>query len=382
MLDFSFSEDQIMLRQMVKDFAKKEVAPGLKERLNTHSFPPDLIKKMGELGLMGLNIPEKYGGEPRDAVTLGVILEELCRHAGDAGIFVFNGFASSCFIALASEEVKNAWFPPMARGEKVVCMGATEADAGSDLSNLKTIARKDGDYYVINGEKNRVSFGKAGSALVVLAKTSTTSKAITPFLVPYDIPGVSLTPIFDMGAESTEASIVSLEDVRIPKSYMLGDAEGRGFIETMRTFDCNRALLGIMALAKAEISLEEACEYSKQRIVFGKPLAKFEGISFKLAEAATKLELGKWLCFKALWMKDQGLRHSKESAMAKWWCTKNAEDIIHDCLLIHGHYGYSKDLPFEHRLREVIGEQIGDGAPEIMKIVISRDILGREFLPY
>ena len=315
-------------------------------------------------------------------MTLGVILEELCRHAGDAGIFVFNGFASSCFIALASEEVKNAWFPPMARGEKVVCMGATEADAGSDLSNLKTIARKDGDYYVINGEKNRVSFGKAGSALVVLAKTSTTSKAITPFLVPYDIPGVSLTPIFDMGAESTEASIVSLEDVRIPKSYMLGDAEGRGFIETMRTFDCNRALLGIMALAKAEISLEEACEYSKQRIVFGKPLAKFEGISFKLAEAATKLELGKWLCYKALWMKDQGLRHSKESAMAKWWCTKNAEDIIHDCLLIHGHYGYSKDLPFEHRLREVIGEQIGDGAPEIMKIVISRDILGREFLPY
>jgi cyclohexanecarboxyl-CoA dehydrogenase len=382
MLDYSFSEDQIMLRQMVKDFAKAEIAPGLKERSRTHTFPPELIKKMGDLGLMGLNIPEKYGGEPRDAVTLGVILEELCRHAGDAGIFVFNGFASSCFIALASDEVKAAWFPPMARGEKVVCMGATEAEAGSDLGNLKTIARKDGDYYVINGEKNRVSFGQAGSALVVLAKTSPTSKSITPFLVPYDTPGVSLTPISDMGAEATQASIVSFEDVRIPKNYMLGDAEGRGFVETMRTFDCNRALLGIMALAKAEISLEEACEYAKQRIVFGKPLAKFEGVSFKLAEAATKIELGKWLCFKALWMKDQGLRHSKESAMAKWWCTQNAVDIIHDCLLIHGHYGYSTDLPFEHRLREVIGEQIGDGAPEIMKIVISRDILGREFLPY
>lgn len=382
MLDFTFTEDQIMLRQMVKDFAKKEIAPGLKERLKNHSFPAELIKKMGELGLMGLNIPEKYGGEPRDAITLGVILEELCRHAGDAGIFVFNGFASACFIGLASEEVKAEWFPPMARGEKVVCMGATEADAGSDLSNLKTIAKKDGDNYVINGEKNRVSFGKAGAALIVLAKTSPTSKAITPFLVPYNIPGVSLAPISDMGSESTEASIVSLEDVRIPNNYMLGDEEGRGFAATLKTFDCNRALLGIMALAKAEISLEEACEYSKQRIVFGKPLAKFEGISFKLAEAATKIELGRWLCYRALWMKDQGLRHSKESAMAKWWCTQAAADIIHDCILLHGHYGYSKDLPFEHRLTEVIGEQIGDGTPDIMKIVISRDILGREFLPY
>jgi cyclohexanecarboxyl-CoA dehydrogenase len=382
MLDFTFTEEQNMLRQMVKDFAKKEITPGLKERIKTHLFPVELIKKMGDLGLMGLNIPEQYGGEPKDAVTLGVILEELTKHAGDAGLFVFNGFASSCFIGLASHEVKAEWFPPMARGEKVICMGATEAEAGSDLGNLKTVAKKDGERYIINGEKNRVSFAKAGSAIIVLAKTSPTVKAITPFLVPYDLPGVSLTPIRSMGAESAEASIASFDDVQIPEKYLLGDDEGRGFLETMRTFDCNRALLGIMTLAKAEISLEESCIYAKQRMAFGKPLAKFEAISFKLAEAATKVELGRWLCYRALWMKDQGQYHGKESAMAKWWCSQVAFDIIHDCLLIHGHYGYSKDLPFEHRLKEVIGEEIGDGTPEIMKIVISRDLLGREFLSF
>jgi len=372
-----------MIRSMVRDFVLKELAPGLKDRVKAHAFPRELIKKMADIGLMGLNIPEKYGGEPKEVVTIGLILEELAKYAGDAAIFVFNGYTQPCFVMLGSDEVKEDWLPAMARGDKIIAMGATEAEAGSDLANLKTTARKDGDnYYIINGEKNRVSFAQQGDAAVVLAKTDPTSKRITPFLVPFDLPGVTIAPISDMGAESTEASIVSLEDVRIPKKYRLGDEEGKGFIETMRTFDCARALLAIIAIAKAEVSLEETCEYAKQRVQFGKPLAKFEGISFKLAEAATQIELGRWLCYRALWMKDNGMRHSKESAMAKWWCTRMAFNIIHECLLIHGHYGYSKDLPFEQRLRDVAGEEIGDGPPEIMKIIIARDILGREFLPY
>jgi cyclohexanecarboxyl-CoA dehydrogenase len=382
MLDFSFTEDQNMIRSMVRDFAQKELAPGVRERSEAKLFPRELLKKMADIGLMGLHIPEEYGGEPRDMVTIGIVLEEIARYAGDAGIHVFNTFAASCFVVMAADKVKEEWLPGMARGEKTVSMAATEAEAGSDLGNLKTVAKKDGDYYVINGEKNRVSMGPQADGAIVLAKTSPSSRQITPFLVPFDLPGISIAGIDDMGSEGTPGSIVSLEDVRLPAAYMLGDAEGKGFVETMRTFDCNRALLAIMAMTKAEISLEEACEYAKQRVQFGKPLAKFEGISFKLAEAATYVELGRWLCYKALWMKDQGMRHSKESAMVKWWCTRKAVDIIHDCLLIHGHYGYSKDLPFEHRLRDVIGEEIGDGAPEVMKLIIVRDILGREFLPY
>jgi cyclohexanecarboxyl-CoA dehydrogenase len=195
-------------------------------------------------------------------------------------------------------------------------------------------------------------------------------------------PGISITHIDDMGVESTSAGIVSFEDVRVPRKYLLGDEEGKGFAATMRAFDVNRVFLALMALAKAEISIEETCNYTKQRVQFGKPLAKFEGISFKLAEAVTRIELGKWLCYRALWMIDNDIRHRKESAMVKWWCPSTAFNIIHDCLLIHGHYGYSKDLPYEQRLKDVIGGEIGDGTAEIMKLIIAREILGKEFLPY
>jgi cyclohexanecarboxyl-CoA dehydrogenase len=382
MVDFNFTEEQNLIRSMVRDFALKELAPSVKDRANAREFPRDLIKKMAGLGLMGLNIPENYGGQPKEAVTVGVILEELAKYAGDAAIHVFNSYSQSCFVMLGSDEVKEEWLPAMAQGDKIITMAATEAEAGSDLANLKTTARRDGDYYVLNGEKNRVSFAKQGDAAAVLAKTDPASRRITPFLVPFNLPGISIANIEDMGAEATQGGIVALEDVRIPKKYLLGDEEGKGFVETMRTFDCTRAFLALQALAKAEITLEETCAYAKQRIQFGKPLAKFEGISFKLAEAATKIELGRWLCYRALWMKDSGMRHSKESAMAKWWCTRAAVDIIHECMLIHGHYGYSKDLPLEGRLRSVIGEETGDGAPEIMKSIVVRNILGREFLPY
>jgi cyclohexanecarboxyl-CoA dehydrogenase len=371
-----------MIREMVRDFAQKELGPGYKDRIKTRLFPRELIKKIANIGLMGLNIPEEYGGEPKDAVTIGIILEELARYADDAALHVFNSFAGSCLVLLASDEIKEVWLPAMARGDKIIAMGATEAEAGSDLRNLRTTARKNGDSYILNGEKNRVSFARQADAAVVLAVTDPTSRQITPFLVPLDFPGISIAYIDDMGAESTAGGILSLEDVRISEKYLLGDEKGKGFIETMRTFDCNRALLAIAAIAKAEVSLEETCEYTKHRVQFGKPLAKFEGISFKLAEAATQIELGRWLCYRALWMKDNGMQHNKESAMAKWWCTKTAFNIIHECLLIHGHYGYSKDLPFEQRLRNIVGEEVGDGAPEVMKLIIVRDILGREFLPF
>jgi cyclohexanecarboxyl-CoA dehydrogenase len=382
MLDFTFTEEQNMIKTMVRDFAQKEVAPGYKDRVKAQSIPRELIKKIADIGLMGLNIPEEYGGQPRDAVTIGIIMEELARHADDAAWLVFNNYSQSSFLVLAPDEVKEEWLPAMARGEKIVLMAATEAEAGSDLGNLKTTARKDGDCYILNGEKNRTTFAHQGDAGVVLAKTDPSSRRITPFLVPLDLPGVTITGIDDMGAEPISGGIVSLEEVRIPQKYLLGDEEGKGFIETMRTFDCLRVFGALTAMAKAEVSLEETCEYAKQRVQFGKPIAKFEGISFKLAEAATCIELGRWLCYRTLWMKDNGLRHSKESAMVKWWCTRTAFNIIHECLLTHGHYGFSKDLPLEQRLRDVVVVEIGDGTAEIMKLIIAREMLGREFLPY
>jgi cyclohexanecarboxyl-CoA dehydrogenase len=382
MLDFALTEEQNMIRSMVRDFAEKEIASGYKDRVKARLIPQELVKKMADIGLTGLNIPEEYGGEPKDSVTVGIVIEELARHAEDAALLVFYYYGQPAFIMLASDEVKEEWLPPMARGEKLVIMAATEAEAGSDLGNLKMTAKKDGDYYIINGEKNRTSFAFQGHATVVLAKTDPSSRHITPFLVPLDYPGVTRAAIDDMGSEATSGGILSFEDVRIHRKYLLGDEEGKGFIETMRAFDINRALLSLVAMAEAEVSVEETCEYVKQRVQFGKPIAKFEGVSFKLAEMATYVELGRWLCYRTLWMKDNGMRHTREAAMVKWWCPRTAADIIHDCLLIHGHYGYSKDLPFEQRLKDVIGLEIGDGTAEVMKMIITREMLGREFLPY
>jgi cyclohexanecarboxyl-CoA dehydrogenase len=380
MLDFSFSEEQNMLRSMVKDFGRKELAPGYNDRVKARRIPPELIRKVADLGLMGLNIPEQYGGLPKDAVTVGVILEELARQADDGAWLVFNNFALGAIISLGTEEVKQEWLPAMASGEKIVLMGATEAEAGSDLANLKTTARKEGDCYILNGEKNRVTFATQGQAMMALARTDSGSRRITPFLVPFGLPGVSIAPIEDIGCESIEGGIVSLEDVRIPRKYLLGDEEGKGFQAAMRTFDCIRAFAALESLAKAEVTLQETIEYAKQRVQFAKSISKFQGTSFRLAEAATYLELGKWLCYRVLWMKDHGLRHSKESAMVKWWCPRIAFNIIHECLLIHGHYGYSKDLPIEQRLRDSILTEIGDGTAEIMKLIIARDLFGREFV--
>jgi cyclohexanecarboxyl-CoA dehydrogenase len=381
-MDFRFTEEQEMIRSMVRDFGQKELAPGYAERVKAGAVPKELVKKVADLGLMGLNIPEKYGGQIKDAVTVGIIIEELSRYAEDGAYLVFNNYSGANFLQLGCEEIKDEWLPAMARGEKIPLMAATEAEAGSDLASLKTTARKDGDYYVLNGEKNRVTFLFQGHAGIVLAKTDTGSRKITPFLVPLDLPGVSTAPIKDMGNEATGGGIMSMEDVRLPAKYLLGDEEGKGFYAAMRTFDCVRAFGALESLAKAEISLEETIEYTKQRKQFNRPIGKFQGVSFRLAEAATYIELARWLCYRVLWLKDQGLRHSKEAAMVKWWVPRTCFKIIHECLIIHGHYGYSKDLPFEQRLRDSVLTEIGDGTAEIMKSIIVRETMGREFLDF
>ncbi|MGD1118798.1 MAG: acyl-CoA dehydrogenase family protein [Dehalococcoidales bacterium] len=381
MLDFTFTEEQNMLRTMIKDFGTREkLKETYKDRVKAETIPPELIKKVADLGLMAMNIPEAYGGLPRDAVTNGIVIEELAKFADDAAWLVFNNYGLAGIVALGCEEIKREWLPAMASGEKIVCMGATEAEAGSDLGNLKTTFKKDGDYYILNGEKNRVTFAPQGHAMMALAKSDATSRRITAFLVPFDLPGISIAKIEDLGCEPTGGGIVSLEDVRLPKKYLLGDEEGKGFQATMRAFDCLRAFGSLQSLAKAEVTLQETIEYAKQRVQFGKPISKFQGTSFRIAEAATQIELGRWLCYRVLWMRDNGLPHRKESAMVKWWCPRTCFNIIHECLLVHGHYGYSKDLPIEQMLRDSILTEIGDGTAEIMKLIICRDLFGREYI--
>ena len=220
-------------------------------------------------------------------------------------------------------------------------------------------------------------------AAIVFARTEGRggARGVTSFLVPLDRPGVSRSPLRDLGCRLMQRAVLSFDGVRIPESHRLGQ-EGTGFYQVMRGFDYNRIMISLGCLGTAEVSLDETMAYVRERRAFGRPLAQFEGVSFPIAEAATQLEAAKWLCYRGLSLADRGLPYTKESAMAKWWVPKIAVEAIHQCLLFHGHYGYTEELPFEQRLRDVMGFEIGDGTAEVTRMIIARELMGRESLPY
>jgi cyclohexanecarboxyl-CoA dehydrogenase len=220
-------------------------------------------------------------------------------------------------------------------------------------------------------------------AAIVFARTDARSKArgVSAFLVPLDLPGVSRSALRDLGARVVGRAVLAFDHVRIPVSHRLG-AEGTGFHQVMQGFDYNRIVIALACLGAAQVSLEETMAYVKERRAFGRTLATFEGVSFPIAEAATHIDAARWLCYRGLWLADRGQPYTKESAMAKWWAPKLSVETIHQCLLLHGHYGYTDELPFEQRLRDVIGLEIGDGTAEVMKVIVARELMGRETLPY
>jgi cyclohexanecarboxyl-CoA dehydrogenase len=374
MLDFSFSEDQEMLRRAVRDFARKEIAPGIKERIEEGVFPRELVKSMAELGLLGMSIPAEYGGQPADWVSIGIMIEELAKVDFCASCIPFLAAPSPFLLQLASPEVQKEWLPLLASGDKIFVMGATEPDCGSDLAAVKTKVVRTEDGYVISGEKTSITYGMQADVMITLAKFSPETKRVTPFIVPLDSPGVVRSAISDMGWEPIGRASIILDEVKVPHEYCLGE-EDKGLYKVLPSLGVARVLAALQALALAEAALEDAIAYAKQRIAFGRPIAEFQGVSHKLAEAATQIEMGKWFCYRVLWMQDQGIPHGKESAMCKWWCPEAASQIIHNALVIHGHVGYSKEYHLEQRLRDALGLEIGDGPSNIMKMIISRDIL-------
>jgi cyclohexanecarboxyl-CoA dehydrogenase len=383
MVDFAFSEAQQEFARVVRTFAREELAPKYAHWDRTGEFPAEQWHKMGQLGITGLCIPDAYGGQEVDCVTAGIAAEEVARGDFNCGYALIMNCLNGEMLRHAQETVKARWLPGMARGDQIVGLAVTEARGGSDAAGMQTLAVRQGDEYVLSGEKSGISMVIPADAVVVFAKTDLTAGArgVSAFLVPTNLPGVSRTPLHDMGEHAIQRGSLFLDDVRLPRDYLIGE-EGQGFSLVMNAFDYSRVIIALMCIGAAEQSLDETIEYVKQREAFGRPLAKFEGVSFPIAEHATILEGARWLCYRALWLRDQGLPHAKEAAMVKWWGPKAAVDAIHDCLLLHGHYGYTKDLPLEQRLRDVIGLEIGDGTAQVSKIVIARELLGREYLPY
>jgi len=383
-MDLAFSPEQDELVRTLRHFARRELAPRSAHWDRTGEFPWEVWRRMGELGLLGLRVPEAYGGQAADFLTFGIAMEEIGR--GDFSCtygIQLAGLAGEILGRSGTEEIKTRWLPPTASGLAVVALALTEPGAGSDAANLACRAERDGDGYVITGEKSGISLGMAAQAAIVFARTDPGGRArgVTAFVVPLDLPGVSRSPLRDMGTRAIGRAVLAFDHVRLPVSHRLGE-EGTGFYQVMQGFDYNRIGIALACLGVAQQSVEETMGYVKERKAFGRALARFEGVSFAIAEAATHLEACRWLCYRALWLADQGRPHTKESAMTKWWGPRLAVDTIHQCLLLHGHYGYTDELPFEQRMRDVIGLEIGDGAAEVMKMVVARELMGRESLPY
>lgn len=383
-MDLAFSPEQEELIRTLRQFARKELAPQSSRWDKSGEFPWPAWRRMGELGLLGLRMPALHGGQEADFLTFGIAMEEIGR--GDFSCtygIQLAGLAGEILGRSATPELQARWLPPTARGEAVVALALTEPGAGSDAANLACRAERAGSDYVITGEKSGISLGMAAHAAIVFARTDPAGRArgVTAFLVPLDLPGVSRSPLRDMGTRAIGRAVLAFDHVRLPASHRLGE-EGTGFYQVMQGFDYNRIGIALACLGVAQQSVDETMAYVKERKAFGRALARFEGVSFPIAEAATHLEACRWLCYRALWLADQGRPYTKESAMTKWWGPRLAVETIHRCLLLHGHYGYTDELPFEQRMRDVIGLEIGDGAAEVMKIVVARELMGRESLPY
>ena len=384
MVGLAFTEAQEMFRREVRDFARRELYAGAKERAKVCEVPRDILKRLGDVGFLGISFPEKYGGQGADLISLGIAFEELAKVDFFAGMApIYSSIAYLC-LQQGREEVRQQWLPAIVRGEKVASFAVTEPDAGSDASGMRTTAIREGNYYVLNGEKTSISFAMDADAVILFAKTDPKERArgVTCFWVPLDLPGISRIAIAHTGYKPIGSGSIIMDEVRLPAEYRVGE-EGKGFyVFAGSGADFLRPALGLVALGLAQSSLEETMAFVVQRTAFGKPIAKFEGVSLKIAEHATLIEAARLLCYHTLSLKDRGLPHTKESAMCKWWCPVVAFDAVHDCLLLHGHLGYSEDYPLEQRLRDVLGFEFADGTAQIMKIIVARELMGKTAVPY
>jgi cyclohexanecarboxyl-CoA dehydrogenase len=272
----------------------------------------------------------------------------------------------------------------MIRGEAVVAICLTEPRGGSDASNLQMRARRVGDYYVVNGEKTSITFADRADAYLIFARTGLPdegAKGVSAFFIPGTTPGIQRTAFDDVGSAIIGRGSVFFDDVKVPASHRLGE-EGKGFTQVMQGFDYSRALIGLQCCGAAQASLDEAWAYAKEREAFGRPIGQFQGVSFPLAEGESQIAAVRQLCYHALALRDAGLPHTSEAAMCKWMGPRNAFDVIHQCLLTLGHYGWSKDLPHQQRMRDVMGLEIGDGTAQVMKLIIARHRIGRAAAQY
>lgn len=381
-MDYSFDEDQEAYRKEIRRFATKTIAPHYQSDDKAAVLRPQLVLDMAGMGLTGLRIPEEYGGQDATAVIAGLAAEEIGRADFNATYLIINtALISDIIVRNATSEQRAAWLPGIASGETIPCICITEPGHGTDAAGLGLRAVPDGEGWALHGEKTSITLGMSSDRAVVLARTGGPgARGVSAFWVDLDTEYVSRSPFDDLGSRAMGRASLHFDGAPVTRADLIG-AEGDGFVSVMQGFDYSRAIIGLACLGAAQISLEEALQWARDREAFGQPIGKFQGVSFPLAELATYVKGARHICYEALWRKDNDLEHSAEAAMAKFWAPKLSTEVIHQCLLTLGHLGYSSDSPVGQRLRDVIGLEIGDGTAQVSKLVIARSLLGRAFAP-
>ena len=380
-MNFDYSEQQLMIQQMVEDFANKEIQPNINKWDEHQIFPIDLFKKAGDLGLMGVLVPEKYGGAGLGYNEYILIIEEISKVCGAIGLSLaaHNSLCVNHILKFSNESQKQKWLPKLSSGEWIGSWGLTEPNTGSDAMRMKCVAEKDGDYWVINGSKNFITHGISSDIIVVIVRTGDLldSHGMTAFAIERGTEGFNAGKKEDkLGMRASETAEVIFNNCRVHKKNIIGKI-GEGFIQSMKILDGGRISIGAMALGMAEGAMNAAISYSKEREQFGKTISKFQGISFKLADMATEIEASRLLLFKAASQILNAKKSSYFSAIAKYKASEVAVSVSNQAVQIFGGYGYVKDYPVEKFYRDSKLSTIGEGTSEIQKLVISRTLLNK-----
>ena len=378
-MNFDQSENQKMIAQMVRDFTEKEIRPFLMEWDENQVFPVHVFKKLGELGLMGVFIPEEYGGSGFGYLDYITVVSEISKVCGSIGLSVaaHNSLCTGHIYYHGSEFQKKKYLPKLASGEWIGAWGLTETGTGSDAGGMNTTAVKDGESWIINGSKNFITHGITGDVAVVIARTGEKgdSRGMSAFIIEKGTPGFSSGKKENkLGMRASETAELIFENCRVPNENLIG-VVGEGFIQSMQILDGGRISIGALALGIAKGAFEASVKYSKERIQFGKPISQFQSIGFKLADMATKIEAAELLLNQAAFLKNSGKKLTSQSAMAKLYASEIACEISNEAVQIFGGYGYTKDFPVEKFYRDAKLCTIGEGTSEIQKLVISREIL-------
>jgi alkylation response protein AidB-like acyl-CoA dehydrogenase len=380
-MNFELNDEQRLFRQLVHDFVAKELKPMARETDEKGEFNWTAVKKMGPLGLLGLETPEEYGGAAVDAISAAIAVEELGWGCGSTALAIaaHNGLALAPIVNFGNEAQKEKWLPPLATGEgKLGCLALTEPGAGSDLQGgVQTAAVKEGDSWIIDGSKMWMTNASISDLMVVLCRTDPAggSRSLSHLLIPSDTPGITIgPPEKKMGLKGSPTHAVTFEEVQVPLENLLGE-EGRGLSQTLATLDSGRIGIGALAVGLAQAAYEEAVKYAHERHTFGQPIAQHQAVQWMIADGATEIQAARLMVYWAAWLKSLGRPYTKEAAMAKLFATEVSERVCRNAIQVHGGYGYSREFEVERIYRDTRLMTIGEGTSEIQRLVIARHVL-------